>query len=116
VVQLAEVDAAQLPERRVVVALGMRELPVLSVHVEPPAVQPEVHRTTTEELLQLGVLVLALQPAGRHGDHRSVRVEVADDVLEARPALRPEQRDGAPHVTCTWMVRPTSSNIPRRTS
>ena len=116
VVQLAEVQAAQLGESGIVVALGMGELPVAFVHVEPAAVQPQIRRASTEELVELGVVGLTLLPAGRHHGHGRVRVQVAGDMLDARPSLRPEQGDGAVHATCTWTVRPTSSSIPRRTS
>src|SRR3954471_22179242 len=112
VVQPREVHRAQLAEGRVVLALGVGVLPVALVHVEPAAVQAEAHPASAEQALTLVVLGLPLQPARGHGGHRCVRVEVANDVLDARPSLRPEKRDGTGHAAYTWMVRPTSSSIP----
>ena len=69
VVELDEVELAQLGQRSLVLALGMRVLAVLLVHRQAARVQSQVHRPEPHQLAQLGVVDLAFLPARGHGGH-----------------------------------------------
>ena len=116
VVELDQVELAQLGQRSLVLALGIAVLPVLLVHRQPARVQGEVDGPEPHGFAQLGVVALAVLPPRRHGGHHGLRIQVRERVVQVRAGLRTQQRDLAAHAACTVMVRPTSSSISRRTS
>ena len=116
VVELAQVELAQLGQGSLVLTLGIAVLAVLLVHRQPARVQGEVDGPEPHGLAQLGVVALAVLPPRRHGGHQGLRIQVRECVVHVRAGLRTEQRDLAAHAACTVTVRPTSSSMSRRTS
>ena len=76
VVELHQVELAQLGQGSLVLALGMGVLAVLLVDSQPARVQGQVHGPEPHQLAQLGVVDLAFLPPRRHGGHHGLRIEV----------------------------------------
>ena len=115
-VELHEVELAQLGQGSLVLALGMGVLAVLLVDSQAARVQGKVHGPVPRQLAQLGVVDLTFLPSRGHHGHHGLRIEVPDDPLQVRARPGPHQVDLKAHAACTVMVRPTSSSIWRRTS
>ena len=110
-VELDEVELAQLGQGRLVLTLGMRVLPILLVDSQPPCMQCQVRGPMPDQLAQLGVVDLAVLPPRGHHGHHGLRVEVTEDPRQVRARPGPHQVDLKAHVACTVIVRPTSSSI-----
>ena len=111
VVELYEIELAQLGQGSLVVALGMRVLPVLLVHGQEACVKSQVHGPAPHQLAQLGVVHLAFLPSRGDGGHHGLRIEVPEDPRQVRTRPGTHQVDLKAHLACTLMVRPTSSSI-----
>ena len=84
------------------------------------AYRPRLSAAAAEQPVELGVVGLALLPAGGdRGDRARQLEQAADDrapgwAAAADPRIATRVRSG--HAACTCTVRPTSSSIPRSTS
>ena len=90
VVELDEVELLQLVEHRPVLALGRRRTRGRGRgRSSQRPCSPRLTAAAAEQPVQLGVVGLALLPAGGHRGDRRVGVRIVrDDLVQGGPALR----------------------------
>jgi hypothetical protein len=113
-VELDRVQLSLLAPHGAVFPLRSGIARVAGQDVLPALVQTQVGAAPAEQPVQLGVVGLALLPAGRDRRDRSRQVQRPGDGSQGGQALGTE--DDGPHPAYTCTVRPTSSSMLRSTS